>query len=141
MLKEISPRVADAMKEILPRIVDAVEDTTASEEFRDFFTYSVFKERLVLEMSDCTHNLLFPFWDEHLRLLSMHLRQKLTLAEYVEAMRPSMAGIYALKGMDRLNFKFSPVIYAGQDYHNDLGQEVVKFFTAVSQERVFGFSG
>lgn len=101
---------------------------------KKFFLRMRLRDQLSLHMSDCVHKLLLPYMGEHLDLLDKHLDEGVSLEDYIEAMRPSMEGVYALKGMECLNLKFSPVVYAGQDYDNTQGREVAKFVSAVSKE-------
>lgn len=99
-----------------------------------FFILERIRESLKLGMTDSVHDLLFPFMTDHLDFLERHLVKGMSFDELVEALRPTLTGIYVLAGMDALNLKFSPIVYAGQDYDNSQGKALAKFISTVSKE-------
>lgn len=115
------------LTELEEKEVDASED-------KKFFLRLRVRDRLTLNMSDSVNSLLYPFLDEHFDLLDKYLDERLEFEDYVEAMRPSMEGVYALKGMSCLNLKFSPIVYAGQDYDNSQGRAIAKLVSSISKD-------
>lgn len=69
------------------------------------------------------------------RALLAHLENEISEEALIEVASKLMEPFYALSGMGRLNLKFSPVEYAGQDYRNELGKEYAEFI-ALTTRRV-----
>lgn len=99
-----------------------------------YFVRGQMLAQLNLGLTDSVHAMLLAFNQEHENLLDRHLERELSREDFVEALRPSMNGVYAVKAMHMLNLRFSPVVYAGQDYSNELGQSLVKFIAGVSEK-------
>ena len=53
--------------------------------------------------------------------------------QFVIAYMPLLLERYAFAGIERLNAKFTPMIYAGQDNDNSIGQEFASFIAGVSK--------
>lgn len=64
--------------------------------------------------------------------------EKLTMAELIEkvipSIKPALQDMFAVGGLDEFNLRFSPMIYAGQDYSNELGKAYAKFVQEVSTQ-------
>ena len=54
--------------------------------------------------------------------------------EFIRRVLPVVNDRYALGGMNDYDLRFSPLVYAGQDYLNEQGQAYVKFITEVSRK-------
>ncbi|WP_109016000.1 hypothetical protein [Novimethylophilus kurashikiensis] len=132
------------LSELLRRELDTLEaklqEVLANDEYDEtkklsyaYVHRSNFQSELKLNMSDSVHNILYPFNGEQFDLLGKYLDEGMPFDEYVEAMRPTMAGVYALAGMNALNLKFAPFVTAGQDYDNSQGTAYAKFVTSVSK--------
>lgn len=69
------------------------------------------------------------------RALLAHLENEISEEALIELGSKLMEPFYALSGMGRLNLKFSPIEYAGQDYRNELGKAYAEFI-ALTTRRV-----
>lgn len=54
--------------------------------------------------------------------------------QFYQLVKSQLNHRYILGGMDELNAKLSPMIYAGQDYSNKVGNEVLKMITTVNAQ-------
>lgn len=69
-----------------------------------------------------------------IRPLTAGLRKGESDAEFLAAVLPHLADRYAFSGLEMLNLFFSPMVYAGQDYSNELGDNYLKFVKAVNKK-------
>ena len=64
--------------------------------------------------------------------------EKLTTAELIEkvlpSIKPALQDMFAVGGLEEFNVRFSPMVYAGQDYSNELGKAYAKFVQEVSTQ-------
>jgi hypothetical protein len=61
-----------------------------------------------------------------------HLENELSLDALFEKALPFMKDRYALSALETLNLYLSPMVYAGQDYSNDIGTMYTRFVLDVS---------
>lgn len=52
----------------------------------------------------------------------------------LELLRPTLRTRYAYAALDSMNLRFSPMVYAGQDYSNEMGRRYAGFVHMVSQQ-------
>jgi hypothetical protein len=62
-----------------------------------------------------------------------HLENELSLDALFEKALPFMKDRYALSALEDLNLYLSPMVYAGQDYSNDIGTMYTRFVQDVSK--------
>lgn len=58
---------------------------------------------------------------------------KLTEAQFIEQVTPAIQDVYVMMGLRRMNLRYAPMDYAGQDAKNALGLEYAAFVDKVSQ--------
>lgn len=59
---------------------------------------------------------------------------KISQEQLLENIKESLADRYALSSLDELGVRLSPIVYAGQDYQNSIGQEYASFVAKVSKQ-------
>lgn len=67
-------------------------------------------------------------WD----LLEQLMAGTLSEDEFVEKIAAQLTDTYVMASLDELNLKLSPMVYAGQDYQNDIGQSYEQFIAQAS---------
>lgn len=65
-------------------------------------------------------------------LARQHMAGTLTPEIFLTALSPFLDEAYFYGGLEELGPRLSPMVYAGQDYSNEIGQAYVKFVTEVS---------
>lgn len=68
------------------------------------------------------------------QLSKKFIRGTLSLPDFVEAFKPHLADRYLFAALLELNLRFSPMVYATQDYSNDVGQAYAALTAKVSQQ-------
>lgn len=58
---------------------------------------------------------------------------KLTESQFIEQVTPAIQDVYVMMGLRRMNLRYAPMDYAGQDAKNALGLEYAAFVDKVSQ--------
>lgn len=66
------------------------------------------------------------------RLARAHVKGELSEDELVARCKPALEDCYAIGGLNALNLRFAPQIYAPQDYSNGIGQAYAAFVAQVS---------
>lgn len=127
-----------ALEDLLPRELTELmnEDRNSenpSSEFQRFFRQTQVLDSLNLGLSYDVHELRLAYRPAQQKLVEQFVDGKLSLGKVVEALMPSMAGVYVMKAMDDLNLRLAPSSYAGQDYDNEVGRAYAKFVSAVSK--------
>lgn len=69
---------------------------------------------------------------ERWRDLEQLLAGALSEDDFVEKVAQQLSDTYVMAALDALNLKLSPMVYAGQDYHNETGQAYAEFIAQVS---------
>lgn len=67
-------------------------------------------------------------WD----LLEQMMSGTLSEDDLVEKIAEQLTDTYVMASLDELNLKLSPMVYAGQDYHNEIGQSYGQFIAQAS---------
>jgi hypothetical protein len=72
------------------------------------------------------------------QLLKQHLTSNMDfnvlVQPIVELMRPKLDAVYLLQGLGDLNIRIEPMVYATQDYSNEIGTNFLKMVKAVNKE-------
>lgn len=124
------------LEDLTQQVEEVLKDADLSADKKagtTFYIRNQFSERLRMGLSG-SFRLIYPFMEEISSLLGKHLDDGLPFDKFVEGMLPVLNNVYVLAAMDSLNLKFSPLVYAGQDYDNSIGQAYAKFVSAVSKD-------
>lgn len=60
--------------------------------------------------------------------------ESIPLETLLELLRPTLRTRYAYAALDSMNLRFSPMVYAGDDYSNEMGRRYAGFVHMVSQQ-------
>lgn len=121
------------LKRNLTEMGQRAAELRATDSEKKFYYRMQLRDGLNLNLSSGASSVLLPFTHGHMSWIDQLLDEGLPFPDFVERMRPSMEGVYILKGMDDLNLKFSPIVYAGQDYENGQGKAFAKFVGNVAK--------
>ncbi|KWA84287.1 hypothetical protein WL29_23305 [Burkholderia ubonensis] len=113
---------------------EELADVTCND-MKRFVRKDLFRDTLRMGMpSKLSHSLLWAFR----RTLDVGVDAVADKGEpvsyFLEVCKGLLDGLYALKGIDRLNVQLSPIEYAGQDYNNATGKLYAEFVAGASDE-------
>lgn len=98
------------------------------------FRWSDMFKRLVFRIGE-GEGAIYPSEYEAFMDASMAYRKKqITKDDLFAAIKPWLAIRYAYTEMSGLNLHFEPMIYAGQDYENEIGRAYAKFIRKVAKK-------
>jgi hypothetical protein len=64
--------------------------------------------------------------------LDAHLNGKINVESLYDQLKPWFEARYVTSGLEALNLKFLPMVYAGQDYANEIGRNYARFVRGTS---------
>ena len=119
----------DAAKD-KPELAEGLRDVSVYFSTGSFFEGLRHVANFELGLSD-SERLLTP-------LLKLHLAGELSADELYTRVEPFMRDRYALGALEELNLYIAPMVYAGQDYSNDIGRSYAGFVRKISKAVTLG---
>ncbi|KVP75361.1 hypothetical protein [Burkholderia ubonensis] len=124
---------ADYFARAFSRLKEELADV--EDDIKRFFRKDMFRESLRLRMdSKLSHALLLAFRHKFDDCVDAVVDKGQPVSHFLEACKEPLDGLYALKGIDRLDVQFTPIAYAGQDYDNATGKQYADFVAGASEE-------
>jgi hypothetical protein len=100
-------------------------------DMRDFWFSNAFREALAYFNREGSYTsplelVMVP------KMVEKYYANEITENQFIERLLPQLNDRYALAALEEFNLKLSPMVYAGQDYQNQIGSAYAKFVSGIS---------
>ena len=121
---------------------DATKDAKEADRFEEFMITDCMREMF---KGGNVHGPNYNYrWERQNAIAKSILKERKIIPETMAAIVEDLKFAYVMRGLEYLNIKLSPIVYAGQDYDNSIGKAYAKFVRTVSaavskqQKKIYG---